>query len=182
MSFFKEYFEIMKRSVENVDTQLLEAASNKIVKVHGSGGKIIIAGNGGSAAMAAHLAIDFTKAAKIRAICFNEASLITCYANDFGYEHWVEKALESYADEGDLLIIISSSGKSPNLLNAARQAKKMGLSTITFSGFVPDNPLKQLGDFNFWVDSKGYNIVEMTHHIWLVSIVDHIIGKIEYSA
>ena len=137
--------------------------------------KIIVVGNGGSAAMASHVAVDFTKAAGIRAINFNEADLITCFANDYGYERWVEKAFEAYADPRDLVILISSSGKSPNMLNGARQAKAMDLSLVTVSGFSADNPVRKLGDLNLWVDSTAYNIVEMTHHVWLVAIIDYLI-------
>ena len=125
--------------------------------------------------MASHVAVDFTKAAGIRAVNFNEADLITCFANDYGYEHWTEKALEAYADPGDLAILISSSGKSQNILNAAKKANEMGLSAITVSGFLTDNPLRKLGDLNLWVDSTEYNIVEMTHHVWLVAIIDYLI-------
>ena len=101
--------------------------------------------------------------------------LITCFANDYGYDHWVEKALEAYADLGDLVILISSSGKSQNMLNGAEKATDMGVSVITFSGFLSDNPLRKLGDLNLWVDSSEYNIVEMTHHVWLVAIIDYLI-------
>ena len=125
--------------------------------------------------MASHVAVDFTKAAGIRAINFNEADLITCFANDYGYEHWVEMALEFYADPGDLVILISSSGSSMNIINGAEKAKSMGLSLITVSGFLPDNPIRQLGDLNLWVDSSKYNIVEMTHHVWLVAVIDYLI-------
>ena len=125
--------------------------------------------------MASHVAVDFTKAAKIRAVNFNEADLLTCFANDFGYENWVSKALEFYADQGDLVILISSSGKSQNILNGAKKAKEMGLFVITVSGFLPDNPLRELGNLNLWVDSTEYNIVEMTHHVWLVAIIDYLI-------
>ena len=125
--------------------------------------------------MASHVAVDFVKAASIRAINFNEADLITRFANDYGYEHWVEKALEAYADSGDLVILISSSGKSQNILNAAKKANEMGLSVITVSGFLSDNPLRKFGDLNLWVDSTEYNIVEMTHHVWLVAIIDYLI-------
>jgi len=128
--------------------------------------------------MASHVAVDFTKAAGIRAINFNEADLITCFANDYGYEHWVEKAVGAYADPGDLAILISSSGKSPNMLNGAAKSKKMGVSLITVSGFLTDNPLRKLGDLNLWVDSTEYNIVEMTHHVWLVAIIDYLIETI----
>ena len=125
--------------------------------------------------MASHVAVDFTKAAGIRAINFNEADLITCFANDYGYERWVAKALEAYADPGDLVILISSSGKSQNILNGAEKAKNMGVSVITVSGFLSDNPLRKLGDLNLWADSSEYNIVEMTHHVWLVAVIDYLI-------
>ena len=153
----------------------LKKAAARIWTTYQSGNKIIVVGNGGSAAMASHVAVDFTKAAGIRAINFNEADLITCFANDYGYEHWVAKALEAYADPGDLAILISSSGKSQNILNGAKKAKNMGLSVITVSGFSSDNPIRKLGDLNLWVDSSEYNIVEMTHHVWLVAIIDYLI-------
>ena len=142
---------------------------------HQKGKKIVIVGNGGSAAMASHVTVDFTKAAGIRAINFNEADLITCFANDYGYEQWVAKALEAYADKGDLAILISSSGKSQNIINATKKGTEIGLSTITLSGFFKDNPLKKSGDLNLWVDSCEYNVIEMTHHIWLLAIVDYLI-------
>ena len=148
---------------------------DELSNVRKRGGTVMVVGNGGSAAMASHVTVDFTKAASIRAINFNEADLITCFANDYGYENWVGKALEAYADSGDLAILISSSGKSQNILNAAEKANEMGLSVITVSGFLTDNPLRKLGDLNLWVDSTEYNIVEMTHHVWLVAIIDYLI-------
>ncbi len=132
-------------------------------------------GNGGSAAMASHVSVDLTKAAQIRAINFNETDLITCFANDYGYEHWVERALEAYADDNDLVFLISSSGRSPNIINGALKAKAMGLKVVTLSGFSCDNALRKLGDVNLWCDSRAYNVIEMTHHIWLLAIVDYII-------
>ena len=173
--YFSKYFESVGQKLNSIDPTQLEQAASMVWSVHKADKKIIIAGNGGSAAMASHVAVDFTKAASIRAINFNEADLITCFANDYGYEHWVEKALEAYANLDDLAILISSSGKSQNIINASVKAKKMGLSVITVSGFLTDNPLRKLGDLNLWVDSTEYNIVEMTHHVWLVAIIDYLI-------
>ncbi len=115
----------------------------------------------------------------MRAVTFNEADLITCFANDYGYEHWVAKAIEFYGDGGDVAVLISSSGKSPNVVNAAAHARDRGLDVITLSGFEPDNPLRALGDLNLWVNSRTYNIVETTHQSWLLAAIDHIgcIGK-----
>ena len=177
-NYFSQYFETIFQELKSIDSTELEQSAAMVHRTHQSGKKIILAGNGGSAAMASHVAVDFTKAAGIRAINFNEADLITCFANDYGYEHWIEKALEAYADPGDLAILISSSGKSPNMLNGAEKSKKMGLSVITVSGFLTDNPLRKLGDLNLWVDSTEYNIVEMTHHVWLVAIIDYLIETI----
>jgi D-sedoheptulose 7-phosphate isomerase len=151
-------------------------------EMQAQGKKAIFAGNGGSAAIASHCAVDFTKNAGVRCINFNEADLITCFANDYGYERWLEKALEFYADGGDVVILISSSGKSPNIVNAAKHARSKRLAVVTFTGFLEDNPLRKVGDLNFWVDSRAYNIIEMTHQIWLLAVCDLIIGEAEYPA
>ncbi len=173
--YFSKYFETVGQKLNSIDSAQLEQAASMVWTAHQSGKKIIVVGNGGSAAMASHVAVDFTKAAGIRAINFNEADLITCFANDYGYEYWVAKALEAYADLGDLAILISSSGKSLNIVKGAEKAKNIGVSVITVSGFLPGNPLRKLGDLNLWADSSDYNIVEMTHHVWLVAIVDFLI-------
>lgn len=175
MEFFEGYLKRMVDGLLSVDTKMLESAAEILLGVSGKGGKVIIAGNGGSAAMASHTAVDLTKNAQVRSISFNDADLITCFANDFGYEKWVEKSLEYYADPADCVILISSSGSSPNIVNAAKKAKDMGLTVITFSGFSPDNELRNCGDLNFYVESQEYNIVEMSHHIWLLALVDRII-------
>jgi len=180
--FFTDYFQSIQAGIESVNQDDLIKASDDIKAVSKAGKKLIIAGNGGSAALASHVSVDFTKAAGIRAVNFNEADLLTCFANDYGYERIFEKAIEFYGDAGDLLILVSSSGSSQNVVNAARRAKELNMGVLTFTGFKSDNPLRKLGDINFWVDSKAYNIVEMTHHIWLLAIVDYIIGDIEYSA
>jgi len=143
--------------------------------------KNIFVGNGGSAAMASHCSVDLTKNAGIRDINFNEADLITCLANDLGYEDWMAKSVQFYGDENDFLVLISSSGNSMNLVNAAKKAKQLGIHILTFTGFEANNRLRQEGEINLWVDSKAHNIVEMTHHIWLLAIVDMIIGSAEYS-
>lgn len=141
--------------------------------------KIILVGNGGSAAMASHVSVDLTKMCKIKAINFNEADLLTCFANDYGYENWVKEAISSYGDKGDLLICISSSGESKNIINGAKFAKKYGCKVITLTGFNKQNRVSKIGHINLWVDSRNYNHIEMTHHTWLLSIVDFI-AKAKY--
>ena len=135
--------------------------------------RVFIFGNGGSAAIASHVTVDLTKNIKIKAMNFNESSLITCFSNDYGYEKWIEKSIEFYANKGDVVILISSSGKSKNMLNACIAARRKKVSKIiTFSGNNKNNPLSKLGDINLWVDSNVYNHIENTHQIWLLSICD----------
>lgn len=152
-------------------TQLI-SLKELLCSTHAAGKKVIVAGNGGSAAIASHCAVDLTKQAGIRCINFNEADLITCFANDYGYDQWVAKALACYADCGDAVILISSSGMSPNIVNAARYARSRALSIVTLTGFASDNALRALGQLNFWVESRVYNIVETAHQLWLLSVCD----------
>ena len=183
IEFIKEYFSRYQKSlIENDVSDSMIAMKKLLLKTRDKGNKVLIVGNGGSAAMASHVSVDLTKQARVRTMNFNEADLITCFANDYGYENWVAKAIEFYGDEGDVVILISSSGKSPNLINGAVQANKMNIPVITLTGFNEDNPLRELGKLNFWLESRAYNIIENTHQIWLLIVCDLIIGKIEYSA
>jgi len=176
LAYFDDYFVTVADQLKKVDRSVLSDLASLITTVSAAGRKVILAGNGGSAAMASHVAVDLTKAAGIRAINFNEADLVTCFANDYGYEHWVARALEAYADPGDLVVLISSSGASPNIIRAVEQARTMGLGVACLSGFASDNPLRGSGDIDLWVDSRSYNVVEMTHHIWLLAVVDFLIN------
>ena len=176
-NYFHEYFNIIDDGMRAINTEVLLSISKKIKDVKDNNGKIIIVGNGGSAAIASHASIDFTKAAQIRSVTFNESSLLTCFSNDYGYDKWVAKALDFYADKQDMVILISSSGESKNIINGAIKAKKMGLPLVTLSGFSSNNNLRELGDVNLWIDSSQYNIVEIVHQTWILSIVDYIISK-----
>lgn len=171
---FNEYFRKMADAIMNVEEMKLERSVAMVRTAASRGGKVILTGNGASAAIASHVAVDLTKTSGIRAVNFNETDLITCFANDYGYEHWVEKALDFYADPGDVAILISSSGQSANMLNAALKAKAIGLPVITLSGFHEDNSLRKSGDINFWVDSSQYNVIETVHQAWLLAVVDKI--------
>lgn len=141
---------------------------------------IFLIGNGGSSAIAEHMAIDLTKNAGLRAMAVSGSPMLTTFSNDYGYEKVFQKAIESLADKGDVLIAISSSGRSPNILNACRAAKKKKMKVITFSGFTEDNPLRKCGNINFWVDSRAFGYVEIIHNLLIHYINDAIIGKAEY--
>ena len=173
--YFNEYFERIKSSLDSVDNNDLEAVVNLINNAVKNNKKIITAGNGGSTSIANHVTVDLINAAKIRALSFSDAGIITCFANDYGYENWVSKALDCYAESGDLVILISSSGQSKNMLVAANKAKTMNTTVVTLTGFSSENPLRKLGDINFWVDSSEYNNIEMVHHVWLLAVIDCVI-------
>ena len=181
--FINKYLEDFSTLIKPNDDIVSKIISVRdvMVSVQKSKNKIMIFGNGGSAAIASHVSVDLTKNANIRCTNYNEADLITCFANDYGYERWIEKAIDFYADQNDVLILISSSGKSKNMINACKSARNKKISKIiTFTGHDKDNPLSKLGDINFWINSKAYNFVENTHQIWLLAICDLIIGKREY--
>ncbi len=144
-------------------SQGIEAACQMLKTVASEKKKVIFIGNGGSAAIASHMAIDFWKNGGIKAIAFNDSSLLTCLSNDYGYEHVFAKPIETFAERGDLLIAISSSGNSLNIINGVKAARAKGLKVITLSGFKPDNRLSTLGDINFFVPSQEYGPVEVLH-------------------
>lgn len=178
-SYLSDFSNKIKPNKDIVDK--LYKIKNIILNTSKRKGKLLLFGNGGSAAIASHVSIDLTKNAGIRSVNYNEADLLTCFSNDFGYERWVEKTIEFYGDSKDTVILISSSGKSPNMINACKAAKSKKISKIiTLTGHNKNNPLSKLGDINLWIDSKAYNFIENTHQLWLLTICDLIIGKREY--
>ena len=184
LTFLKNYLKDLSELIKPNDKLVnkLFQVKNIFCGTSKKKGKILIFGNGGSAAIASHVSVDLTKNAKIRTINFNEADLITCFSNDYGYERWIEKAIDFYADKNDTLVLISSSGKSKNMINACKAAKRKKIKVISFTGHAKNNPLSKIVNLSLWINSKAYNFVENTHQIWLLTICDLIIGKREYPA
>ena len=180
-NFYKPYYDEYFRLIfpENIESQF-EKFKNIALDIKNNDGKLMFAGNGASASISEHGAVDFTKQGGVRAVTFNEANLITCFSNDFGYDHWVSEAVKFYGKKDDALVLISVSGESPSVINAAKVAKELEIPVITFSGRDSNNSLKSLGDLNFWVDSHAYNIVECIHMIWVTTVIDALIGKAVY--
>jgi D-sedoheptulose 7-phosphate isomerase len=139
---------------------------------HDAGNSVLFVGNGGSAAVASHMAIDFSKNGGIRAQAFNDASALTCLANDFSYDEVFSEQIKMHAREGDLLVAISSSGGSKNILNAAAAGRAKGCRVVTLSGFNADNPLRKTGDLNAFVPSAEYGFVEISHLSLIHAVVD----------
>jgi D-sedoheptulose 7-phosphate isomerase len=183
-AFLTDYVGRLHRAVsadESVFSQI-SATSAIWLRARERSGRVIFVGNGGSAGIASHLAIDLSKNASVPAACFSDASMMSCLANDYGFEQWLAYAVRLNARAGDCLVAISSSGRSKNIINAVAKAREMKLDIVTLSGMNPDNPLRTLGDVNFWVDSRSYNIVETAHQFWMMAAIDLIIGRAEYPA
>ncbi len=125
--------------------------------------KVMLIGNGGSAAIVSHMQNDLCKSVGVRAMVFNEPPLLTALANDHGYGYAFERLVELWADPGDLMLAMSSSGRSENILRAVWAALERRCQVMTFSGFRADNPLRKMGDLNFYVPAQAYGYVEVAH-------------------
>jgi D-sedoheptulose 7-phosphate isomerase len=182
--FLDDYIGRLHRVIRTDNAVIGQIAATRDIwlRTREQGGRVIFIGNGGSAGIASHLAIDLSKNASIPATCFSDASMMSCLANDYGFETWLAHALRVNARSGDCVVAISSSGRSKNILNAVVKAREMKLDVITLSGMNPDNPLRALGDVNYWIDSRSYNIVETAHQFWMMAAIDLIIGSAEYPA
>jgi D-sedoheptulose 7-phosphate isomerase len=137
--------------------------------------EIIILGNGGSNAISAHIAEDYTKALKKKGIAFTDGARLTCYANDYGYENAFSQYLSEFSTTNSLVILISSSGNSKNILNCAKYCLENDIEYVILTGFDPNNSLRKAYSehalLDFWVDSTDYGVVECVHEIILHSVI-----------
>ena len=134
--------------------------------------KLIIIGNGGSASVASHFSIDYNKIVKKQCLNFSDHSMLTCLANDYGYENWVKEVIKVHCTKGDILISISSSGESLNIVNGIKEAKKKNIFCISLTGFKKNNHVSKISDISFWVDSENYNVVETLHLVALLNLIE----------
>lgn len=171
-NYTSSYFKKKSSLLNELNLKSFNIFLNELKKIKKNKKKIILVGNGGSAAMSSHVSVDLTKQCGIRAVNFNEADLITCYANDYGHDNWMKEAIRSYYDKNDLVILISSSGNSKNHLVAGKFCKQKKIKLVTFTGFDGNNKLSKMGNLNFWLSSSNYNQIEMVHHIWLLLACD----------
>jgi D-sedoheptulose 7-phosphate isomerase len=171
-SYNKQYLKTFQAS----DFQSIISDSVSLV---GKSNKIFFIGNGGSNSISSHMMEDYGKMGRKKTYAFSDPALITCYANDYGYENSIMEWLKLHIEEGDLLVAISSSGSSKNILNAVKIAKTKKAKILSCSGFEENNPLRKEGDVNFYIDSTSYGIVECFHQIFLHIVLDEFCLKIE---
>lgn len=176
----QQFSDVLNTALATIDktTYEIEPALEKALDVlrinRAQGGHLYIIGNGGSAGVAAHAVTDFVNVAKLRASTLHDSSLLTCMSNDYGYDNAFKRILETMLKPQDVLIAISSSGKSPNIVKAAQYVHSVGGAVITFSGFDSENPLYQSGHINFWLNSHDYGFIELGHAFLLHYVADRL--------
>jgi D-sedoheptulose 7-phosphate isomerase len=154
------------------ETQKIKQLQTQLESLVAKHTEIIIIGNGGSNAISSHISQDYTKELDKKAICFSDPSRLTCYINDYGRDQAYVEFIKDFVSKDTLVILISSSGNSMNIVNAAVYCELNLIDYIALSGFNKDNKLNNLnGKLKFWVDSHDYGIVECTHQAFLHSIL-----------
>jgi D-sedoheptulose 7-phosphate isomerase len=179
----KGYADTLCSALLSIDWGQLELAVAEIESARVRRARLWVAGNGGSAAIADHLLCDWVKGTfiasqapiHVHSLASNTALLTAC-ANDFGFEASFERQIEMQAQPGDLLICISSSGNSANILAALRRASSMGMKTIVFTGFSGGESA-QLADIHLHVNAHNYGVVEDCHQILMHNIAQYIYGR-----
>ncbi len=154
------------------EEKAFEISHDMISSTQTKQGVVYVIGNGGSAGIASHFSNDLMKALKIASQTLYDTNLMTCLANDIGYENVFSYPLDKYLKSNDLLVAISSSGQSANIVKAAEVALSRKASLLTLSGFKSTNPLRALGHLNFWIDESDYGLVETAHFFLLHTIID----------
>lgn len=169
--YFKQYVDALQNILENVDTENLEKAFSLLRQAQSANKRIYVAGNGGSSAIADHLCCDWTKGTqapntttlRTHSMSSNTA-LFTAIANDYGYEETFATQVEMFMEKGDVLVLISSSGNSPNIVKAAQACREKGVQTIAFTGFS-GGKVREFIDVNIHVKIENYGLVEDSHQV-----------------
>ena len=157
-------------------SEFVAGAIARLRQAGARGHKLMIVGNGGSASIASHMTVDFSKNAGIPALAFNDAIMMSALGNDLGQDQVFAKPIAMYGKPDDVVLAISSSGNSDNIVEAVWSARNVGCQVLTMSGFRPDNRLRRLGDLNLYVPSHEYGFVEITHLAFCHAIVDLAMG------
>ena len=169
-SFYLRYIQKINHVLNNIELNKIEILEKLNKKSKNN--KILIFGNGAGASIASHFANDLSNISKIKTLSFDNSAHLTCFANDYGFENWVRKTIEIYADKNDLVILLSASGKSKNIINAAKYCKSKRIKYFSISGFDKNNLLNKSSKNFIWINSKSYNEIEISQLLVLLSIID----------
>ena len=188
-NMYREYLDEFVEAMNNVritgsdvpDDSSYENAIAYLVRMFSAkktqGACLFFIGNGGSAAIASHMTADYMKNGGLKTYSLYDNAVTTCMGNDYGYEYVFSRPLDFLGNKGDLLIAISSSGNSQNILNAIQAARKNEMDVLTLTGFGEDNRVRQVGDCNIYIPNKRYGIVENAHTVILQQVVDEIMKR-----
>jgi phosphoheptose isomerase len=179
-AYKQDYAASIQAAIDGISSQAVEKVCEKVVEAATNGRQIFVVGNGGSAAVAEHLCCDWTKGTNCqghpvihsRSLTSN-ISLYSAIANDYGFEHVFDTQLDFFGQSGDVLIAISSSGNSPNVINAVERAKQLGMFVAGFTGFS-GGKLAELADASVHVATDNYGIVEDAHQAVMHIIAQYI--------
>jgi len=191
MSYLNQYIEVVNKRLKSIsctDSEGNPIATQKALDLWRSFALVVksndkiqyFIGNGASATMASHMALDCSKNAGLRSFALNDIAALTAVGNDFGNEALFFAPLSWYCRPGDLLIAISSSGNSSNIIEGIKAARKANAKIITLSGMKQDNKTRKLGDINLYVPANTYGVVECVHQIILHSWLDEMINSKEW--
>ncbi len=175
---FTELSEVLSKCVYSTqdrtinEGQALQIFHAFLLQVQEHNGTVFVVGNGGSAGIASHFSTDLLNALKIPSQTLYDSNVMTCISNDYGYDQIFSRPLDLLLKQNNFLVCISSSGNSQNILNAAAIAKSKDIPIITLSGFEPHNPLRAVGDLNFYLPIIDYGLVEMGHFFLLHTVID----------
>lgn len=185
INFKNDYFKTLSSTFDSINGLNLKKIINLLEKNYKKRGiKILVCGNGGSAAISNHFACDHQKiiyeTGKIKPFIISLSSnnsLITAISNDNDYSMVFSDQIKQIGSKGDILIVISSSGKSKNIINALKTAKKLSIKTISFTGFT-GGTTKKISDLNIHINSNNYGIIESMHHNLMNLISQYIKHKV----
>ena len=182
--FFNNYVKKLFEALNTISIKNLDKASDEIRKTIKKNGTIYVCGNGGSAAIANHYVVDFLKFfreksnLKPKIISFsNSIETISAISNDIDYKFIFKYQAETYCKKNDLIIIISSSGNSKNIIEIVKYAKSKKIKTIGFSGFK-GGYLKRNSNISVHVNSQNYGMSEDSHHILMHLTLQYLIWKL----
>lgn len=191
VSYYGQYVNAMQLCLERVEVtdrggssvsneDWLTRIGDMTEEVKTSKGRFFFAGNGASAAFASHMSLDWSKNGGVPAIPLLDLSHLTALGNDLGYDEVFSTPVGWHGKPSDLLVTISSSGNSPNIIRAIEVAREKGLKVITFTGLKPENRSRTMGDLNIYVPAKTYGIVECAHQVLLHAWLDYSMGVTEW--
>jgi len=178
--YIKNYLKSVSGLVAKVPVGEIETTAGIILRCYAQGNKVLVIGNGGSAATASHFCCDLSKGTqasgvtKIKAIALTDSvSLITAWANDTAYENVFSEQLAPLAEKDDVLLAISGSGNSPSIIKAVRAAKNAGVFTVGLSGF-DGGVLKKIADFCLVIPGNNMQQIEDVHLVLCHLIASYI--------